>query len=75
MPQLSVDPFDRRKGLDVFAMKALLVNSDDGTGGAARAAMRLYLGLRALDVETNLLVGKKQTMCNFIKKLLNAHST
>lgn len=42
-------------------MKALLVNSDDGTGGAARAAMRLHVGLHSLAVETNLLVQKKHT--------------
>ncbi len=47
--------------LDVPGMKALLINSDDGSGGAARAAMRLHLGLRSLDIESKLLVQKKHT--------------
>ena len=42
-------------------MKTLLVNSEDGHGGAARAAMRLHLSLCALDVESHLLVQKKNT--------------
>ncbi len=42
-------------------MKVLLINSDDGTGGAARAAIRQLRGLRSLNVDTSLLVQKKHT--------------
>ena len=45
----------------ISCMKTLLVNSDDGNGGAARAAMRLHLGLRSLNIESYLLVQKKNT--------------
>lgn len=40
-------------------MRIVHVNSDDGIGGAARAAMRLHLGLRGLNIDSYLNVQKK----------------
>ena len=42
-------------------MKALLVNTYDTSGGAARAAYRLHQGLRQLGVTSKMLVQKKQS--------------
>ncbi|HWH49452.1 MAG TPA: glycosyltransferase family 4 protein [Burkholderiales bacterium] len=41
-------------------MKPLLVNSTDLRGGAARAAYRLHRALRAVSIESNLLVQTKE---------------
>jgi len=40
-------------------MRALLINSEDRRGGAARAAYRLHLALRAADVDCRMLVQVK----------------
>lgn len=42
-------------------MKVLVVNTFDGVGGAAKAALRIHQGLRAIGTESTMLVGAKST--------------
>ncbi len=42
-------------------MKVLLLSTFDIRGGAARAAYRLYQGLRSIDVDSKMLVQEKSS--------------
>lgn len=42
-------------------MKPLLLNTSDISGGAARAAFRLHKGLHSIGVNSNMLVGQKDS--------------
>ena len=42
-------------------MKILIVNTSDTYGGAARAAYRLHLSLLASDIESKMLVQRKDS--------------
>jgi glycosyltransferase involved in cell wall biosynthesis len=47
-------------------MKVLIINTNESSGGAAKAANRLYKGLRNLGIEAFMLVQKKESDDEFV---------
>jgi glycosyltransferase involved in cell wall biosynthesis len=47
-------------------MRILIINTNESSGGAAKAANRLYKGLRSLGIEAFMLVQKKESNDKFV---------